>query len=433
VESSVNSERSIVNKSLLHVMPILIAAFILGYIDRQNVAFAKLQMVSALGMTEISYGLGSSLFFIGYILLDIPSALAVHKYGARIWLARIMCSWGVITVLLAFAFTPVHFFVLRFLLGAAEAGFYPGCIYYLTLWFPQAHRVRALGIFTLGAPLGNMLGSLIGGMLLELNGRLGFAGWQWTFIMTGLPAIVVAGALLIWLPRAPKEAKFLSAKEQDILLAAVERETAATATHSSPIAALWDPRVIGFGVVYMLMSTALYGVSYWLPTIVKGFGIGSARNGLVNMVPWGLAIIMLLMLPPRLKTERSVLIAVSAVALIGVICFATSTLVSDHGLRFAAIALGAPCIQVMYPSFWSIATRFFKGARAASSVAVINAIGLLGGFVAQNLMPWMGHLSGSTVAPMLAPAGCLTMLGLLALVGTRTLRSCSKSSVNITP
>jgi MFS family permease len=430
VKSGQNDEQRIVNKALLHIMPVLIVAFILSYIDRQNVAFAKLQMVSALKMTEIGYGLGSSLFFIGYMLFDIPSALAVHKYGARIWLARIMCTWGIITVLLAFTSSPTHFFVLRFLLGVAEAGFYPGCIYYLTLWFPQQHRVRALGIFTLGAPLGNMLGSMIGGALLDLNGKFGFAGWQWTFLMTGLPAILMAGALLFLLPASPGKAQFLSAKERDILLAAVERDTASAATHGDPLAALWDLRVIGFGFVYMLMSTALYGVSYWLPTIVKDFGIGATKNGLINMIPWGMAVIMLLALPPKLKTERAVLRAVSVVALIGLLCFAASTLISNNLWRFAAIALGAPCIQVMYPSFWSITTRFFKGARAASSVAVINAIGLLGGFVAQNLMPWVGHISKSAVMPMLAPAACLASLGSLALLGKRAFETRNEPSLD---
>lgn len=414
-------EQQIIRRSMRHLMPILIAAFIISYIDRQNVAFAKLQMVSALHMTETRYGLGSSLFFIGYIVLDIPSALAVHRYGARLWLARIMGTWGIITVLLGFASSPVHFFVLRFLLGAAEAGFYPGCIYYITLWFPREHRVRALGIFTLGAPLGSMLGSLVGGALLDMNGKLGLAGWQWTFLMTGLPAILMTGALLLWLPSSPREARFLSTEERDILLAAVEKGTADTATHGNPLAALWDVRVIGFGLIYMLMSTAIYGVSYWLPTIVKGFGIGSIRNGLLNMIPWGLAILLLLVLPRRLRGERAVLTAISITALVGLSCFVSSVLAPGHMIRLAAIALGAPCVQVMYPLFWSITTRFFKGARAASSVAVINAIGLLGGFLAQNLMPWVGHATRNAVMPMLAPAACLAILGMLALIGKRTL------------
>jgi MFS family permease len=414
-------EQQIIRRSMRHLMPILIAAFIISYIDRQNVAFAKLQMVSALHMTETGYGLGSSLFFLGYILMDIPSALAVHRYGARLWLARIMGTWGIITVLLGFVSSPVHFFVLRFLLGTAEAGFYPGCIYYLTLWFPREHRVRALGIFTLGAPLGSMLGSIAGGALLDMNGKLGLAGWQWTFLMTGLPAILMTGALLLWLPSNPREARFLSTGEQDILLAAVEKSTAETATHGHPLAALWDARVIGFGLIYMLLSTALYGVNYWLPTIVKDFGIGSTRNGLLNTIPWGLAVLLLLVLPRRLKGERAVLTAISITALAGLLCFVLSAFAHEHVIRLAAIALGAPCVQVMYPLFWSITTRFFKGARTASSVAVINAIGLLGGFLAQNLMPWIGHVTRNVVMPMLAPAACLTILGVLALIGKRTL------------
>jgi MFS family permease len=416
MEVTGKQEEQAIQKSLRHLMPVLILAFVISYIDRQNVAFAKLQMVSALRMTETGYGLGSSLFFIGYILFDVPSSLAVHRYGARLWLARIMGTWGIVTILLAFASSPVHFFVLRFLLGAAEAGFYPGCIYYLTLWFPREHRVKALGLFTLGAPLGSMLGSVAGGALLDLNGKLGLAGWQWTFLMTGLPALLMTGVLLIWLPRSPREARFLSEREQDNLLAAVAKSTPETATHGNPLAALWDARVLGFGMIYMLLSTALYGVNYWLPTIVKGFGISSSRNGLLNMIPWGLAVLLLLALPRRLKGERAVLVALSVSALTGLLCFVSSVLAPGHMVRFSAIAVGAACVQLIYPLFWSITTRFFAGIRAASSVAVINAIGLIGGFLAQNLMPWVGRTTGSQVVPMLVPAACLAVLGLLAMV-----------------
>ena len=422
MDTQPQTEQQIVRRTLRHLMPLLIAAMIISYIDRQNVAFAKLQIVSALRMTETGYGLGSSLFFIGYILFDLPSALGVHRYGARLWLTRIMFTWGIVTILLGFASTPVHFFILRFLLGAAEAGFYPGCIYYMTLWFPQQHRVRALGIFTVGAPLKSMVGSVLGGVLLDLNGKLGLAGWQWTFVMTGLPAIVMAGVLLVYLPKSPREAKFLNVEEQNTLLAAVRRDTPENVTHGNPLSALWDKRVIGFGVVYMFLSTALYGVNYWLPTIVKGFGIGATRNGLINMIPWGLAVLLLLTLPRRLKGERAVLTAISVTALVGLVCFVSSVMAPGNALRFAAIALGAPCVQVMYPLFWSITTRFFRGARAASSVAIINAIGLMGGFLAQNLMPWVGHVTKNAVMPMLAPAACLTILGLVALLGRRVLR-----------
>lgn len=397
-------------------MPVMIAAFILSYIDRQNVAFAKLQMVSDLGMSEVMYGLGSSLFFIGYIFFDVPSALAVHRYGARIWIARIMLTWGVITLLLAATHSIGMFYTLRFLLGAAEAGFYPGSIYYLTLWFPQRYRMRGLGVFTLGAPLGNLLGSLISGPLLELNGKWGLAGWQWIFIATGIPALLMACALLLWLPDGPATATFITINERERLLSALQRDMPENVSHGNPLAAIWDVKALSLGLIYMLILTSLYGVTYWLPTIVKGFGISSRNNGFLNMIPWTAAIILLLVVTPRVRGERAILRFGLISATFGLISFIASTAITRPAVRFAAICVGAPCVQILLPSFWSLATRFFKGARAASSIAVINAVGLLGGFSAQNLMPWVAKLTGSAVMSMMVPATCLTILALLSLI-----------------
>src|SRR5690348_13894617 len=196
-------------KTARRLMPILVLMFLISFIDRQNVGFAKLQMVHSLGMTEAAFGLASSLFFIGYLLFEVPSTLALHRFGARLWLARIMATWGAVTVAMAFTHSMGLFYVFRFALGVAEAGFYPGVIFYLTLWFPQSHRTRMLGFFTLGSALANLLGSLAGGLLLSLDGSLGRAGWQWVFVATGAPAIVVALIALRFLPDSVERAGFL--------------------------------------------------------------------------------------------------------------------------------------------------------------------------------------------------------------------------------
>ena len=206
-------ERAVMSKMARRLLPILVIMFLISFIDRQNVGFAKLQMVHSLHMTEAGFGLASSLFFIGYLLFEVPSTLALHRFGARVWLARIMLTWGAITVLMGFTTSIQVFCGLRFALGVAEAGFYPGVIYYLTLWFPQSYRARVLGIFTLGSALANMLGSLVGGWLLSLDGVGGLAGWQWVFIATGLPAVLVAVAVFKLLPASYREARFLSEPE----------------------------------------------------------------------------------------------------------------------------------------------------------------------------------------------------------------------------
>ena len=428
-------EQQVMRKMAWRLMPLLIVMFLISFIDRQNVGFAKLEMVHALGMTEASYGLGASLFFIGYLIFEVPSTLALHRFGARIWLARIMMTWGVVTVLMAFARSLPVFYSFRFALGVAEAGFYPGVIYYLTQWFPQSYRTKVLGFFTLGSSLANMLGSLVGGLLLTLGGTWGFAGWQWVFIATGIPAILIAFVALKFLPNSVQEAPFLSQQEKDVVIAALKREASDDAKATRPWGALLDPKVLMFALTYMLMSTSLYGVTYWMPTLLKSDGVSSSLNGLLNMIPWALATLLLLWLPGKLKRERVVLKAMSVVAGIGVVCFASSLVLPTASLRFAALCLGGACIPLLYPCFWSLPPRFFSGARAAASVAAINAIGNLGGFAGQNLMPYVGKVAHSHVTPMLVPTACLFALGigtaLAALIGAR--RRMTLESATIRP
>ncbi len=416
VDQQPAEERDVMSKIARRLMPILVVMFLISFIDRQNVGFAKLQMVHSLNMTETAFGLASSLFFIGYLLFEVPSTLALHRYGARVWLARIMLTWGLITVLMGFTTSMKVFCGLRLALGVAEAGFYPGVIYYLTLWFPQSYRARVLGIFTLGSALANMLGSLVGGWLLSLNGVWGLAGWQWVFIATGLPAVLVGIAVFRLLPASYQEARFLNEREKEIVAAAHEREKPEHAEHAQPWKALLDPRVMLFAATYMLMSTSLYGVTYWLPTLVKSFGVSSSVNGLLSMLPWALAVLLLLWLPSKLRRAKSILRTMAIVAALGTLSFLLSLLLPSTPLRFIALVLGGACIPLLYPCFWSMPPRYFTGARAAASVAAINSIGNLGGFFGQNLMPLAGKLTGTAFGPMIVPIVCLAVLGLGVVV-----------------
>lgn len=415
---TVSREQALMRRLGWRLMPLLILLFLTSFIDRQNVGFAKLQMLTDLHMSEAAYGLGASLFFIGYLLFEVPSALGLQRYGARIWLARIICTWGLVTILLAFTSSTAMFYVLRFLLGVAEAGFYPGAIFYITIWFPKSYRIRMLGFFTLGSTLGNMLGGLINGPLLDLNGTLGFAGWQWVFIGSGIPAVLLTFAVLAYLPSSPETASFLTDEDRKLLAAAHAREPSTATTHGRPWAALWDPRVLGFALIYMLMSTSLYGVTYWLPTVVRSFGVTSTVNGLLNMIPWGIGAVLLMILPGYLRHDRVVFRAAALITLLGMACFTASVLLTDHTQRFIALAIGGPCISLLYPCFWSLPPRFFSGARAAASIAAINSIGNLGGFFAQNLMPWVGEKTHSTGGPMLVPAACLAVLCIGAITAS---------------
>ncbi|MGN6086094.1 MFS transporter [Trinickia sp.] len=404
------------SKMARRLLPILVVMFLIAFIDRQNVGFAKLQMVHSLHLSEAAFGLASSLFFIGYLLFEVPSTLALHRFGARVWLARIMLTWGAITILMGFTTSMQTFCGLRFALGVAEAGFYPGVIYYLTLWFPQSYRARVLGIFTLGSALANMLGSLVGGWLLSLSGVFGLAGWQWVFIATGLPAVLVAVMVFKVLPASFREARFLSEQEKRIVAAALEREKPEHAEHTQPWKALLDPRVMLFAATYMLMSTSLYGVTYWLPTLVKSFGVSSRMNGVLSMLPWALSVVLLVYLPAKLRRAKSLLRAIAIVAACGMLGFLLSLVLPTTPLRFVALVLGGACIPLLYPCFWSMPPRYFTGARAAASVAAINSIGNLGGFFGQNLMPFAGKATGTAFGPMIVPIVCLALLCLGASV-----------------
>ncbi|MGH6862383.1 MAG: MFS transporter, partial [Phyllobacterium sp.] len=361
-------EAQLIARITWRIMPMIIGLYLCAIIDRSNIGFAKLQMIDELGLTEVGFALGSSLFFFSYVLVEIPSALAAYRFGARIWLARIAFTWGLLTVALAFSYSGVSFYAIRFLLGAAEGGLYPAAIFYLTLWFPQRHRARAVGLLTLGSAFGNMLSALIAGPLLDMHGFAGMSGWQWVFIITGIPPILLSVIVLKYLPNEPAQATFLSARDKRWL----NDNRSEPEHHGSPLAAVVDPHVLGLAAVYTLINISLFGVIYWLPTVIKSFGATGTQNGLLNAVPWALAAVLLLILPRRLQTERSVITATTIITLIGVCCFVAATMLPSNTLRFVAMAIGTPCISILFPCFWFFPSKLFKGARAATGIAVIN-------------------------------------------------------------
>ncbi|MGF6602695.1 sugar phosphate permease [Paraburkholderia sp. GAS448] len=429
-------ESRLINRLALRLMPLLGLLYLVAYIDRSNISFAKLQMLGSLGLSEVAYGLGASLFFIGYLLFEVPSNVLLHKYGAPRWMARIMLTWGVVTVLLAFTTNAPMFYVLRFLLGASEAGLYPGVIYYLTLWFPARHRVRMLGYFTVGSSLGNMVGAPICGYLLDKGGLAGLQGWQLVFIVTGLPSILLTFVVLFLLPASPREARFLSDGEKTWLTNALETDRASmqknVSGHSSLLSVLTEPRVIGMALYYMMLSISVYGVSYWLPTLVKGFGVSNTTNGLLNIIPWLLATIVLAWLPSKLRAGNRALAAMLVSALLGVLFFLSSVFLPTNTLRFVALCFGAPCLYLLIPCFWTLPSKFLFGVRAAAGIAAINSLGNIGGFIAQNLVPAVRQATGSVRAPMLIPAACLLVFATITALITRR-NSAARQQLDGTP
>jgi MFS family permease len=422
---------ALMRRIMWRIMPLMVGMMMLSVVDRSNVSYAKLQMVTGLGMSETTYGLASSLFFIGSLAFEVPSALAAHRFGARLWFARILLTWGLLTVLLGFTFSGSLFAAGRFLIGAAEAGAYPGIIFYLTLWFPKRYRVQAIALMTIGSPLGNMFGSLFGGLLLNLDGTLGLAGWQWVFIATGVPAVLLFALIVKYLPNGPQDAGFISDREKSWLAGELSRGEISQTLHTNPLRVLLDWRVWWFSLVYSMITLALYCVIYWLPTVVKGFGASSTQNGVLNALPWALVALVLLWIPRHLREHRNVLIGMALIALCGAAAFLTSTMLPENSMRYVAFVAGTPCISLMFPCFWYLPSQIFKGAHAAAAMAAITTLGSFGGFLSQNLMPWVAQWSGSALAAMSVPATSLALLAVSALIMLATWRV--KPSVRFDP
>lgn len=406
------ADRALMTKLLWRLMPLLVASMVISTIDRGNIGFAKLDMREDLGFSEAIFALGSSLFYVGYVLFEIPSAMASYRYGARVWFARIMVTWAITTLWLAFTKSAVSFYLLRFLLGAAEAGLYPALIFYLTLWFPVQERGRAMGVLTLGSAFGNGLSAIISGSLLEMNGVMNITGWQWVFIVTGLMPLITTVLMLMYLPSKVSEAKFLNAEEKQCVSELVETQGATG--HGSIWSVLLQGRVWVFGALYGVLLGSVYGVNYWMPTVLKEFGISSSLNGLMIGIPWAIDAVLLMLIMPKLKSGRSLSVALLWLSLIAVVAFGSAALVGGLAIKGAALLVGIPAISLSIACFWTIPVRYFTGAHSAAAIGAISTIGNLGGVVTLNLMPSIAKSLGSPAYALLVPSIGMTALALWA-------------------
>ncbi|WP_037081415.1 MFS transporter [Neorhizobium vignae] len=415
-------EKELISKIVWRLMPFLGILYLIAYIDRQNVSYAKLEMVGALGMSEYAYGLGASLFFIGYFLFEVPSNLFLNRFGASRWFARIMITWGIVTVALAYTQNATMFYILRFLLGVAEAGFFPGVLYLLTLWFPKDYRGRMVGLFMIFSALANAVGAPIGGMLLDLNGLLGHEGWQWVFLATGIPAVLAGIVTFFYLDDTPEKAKFLTEDEKRWLRDRLARENSGMEEHAdNGFKALVNPRVLLMALCYIGFPLAAYGLSYWLPTIVRGFGVSNTTNGFINIIPWVIVALALWVVPAAADRAESKTPYIVGPAFVGAICLALSAIVTSPILQFTFLCVAAAGIFAGQPVFWSLPSRFLRGAGAAAGIAAINSVGNLGGFIAQNVVPWIRDSTGNNILPMVFLAICLAVAGVLVIIVARML------------
>lgn len=375
-------EQRIVGLLTRKLIPFLALIYVVAYIDRSVVGFAKLHMNAAVGIGDAAYGLGAGLFFIGYFLCEVPSNLALERFGARRWFARILFTWGVITMAMALVSGPTSFYVLRFLLGAAEAGLYPGILYFLTKWFPVRHRARIIGLLVLAQPVALIITGPIAGWLLSVPGPFGLSSWQTLFVLSGLPATLLCLPTLRILPESPAQAAWLAPADR----AWIERELAADQTayalksHGNPLKALKDIRVLLLALLFLPFPLSIYGLSLWLPTIIKQFGVSDATTGLLSAVPYLFAVVGLYLVPRHSdrKGERYGHIAV--VSALAALTMAASAWCQAPALQFFFICLTAFSIYSIQAVVWALPGQFLTGASAAVGIATINSLANLGGY-----------------------------------------------------
>ncbi len=411
----------IVRRATARLIPILLLMYVLAFLDRSNLGFAKEQFQADTGISDAAYALGAGIFFIGYAVFEVPSNMMMRRVGAKIWLARIMVTWGIISAFMAFAHNEVTFYILRVLLGIAEAGFFPGVILFLTYWVPAQFRGRVNGLFYFGAPLAFILGGPLSGGLIELDGLFGLRGWQLMFLVTGAVTVVVGIVAFFYLDNGPETATWLSEAERARLRAVLEAEDSGKEQVSprGGLRALVNPKVLYFGLIYFTIQSSVYGVTFYLPTLIAaltGTKVG-LEVGLLTAIPWAcaiVAVIVLTRLADRTGRRRWVASATLAAAGIGILAAAATT---NPVLGLFGLSLAASGFIAVQPVFWTLPTSFLVGGAAASGIALINSLGSLGGFVAPILKNFVDSTLGSGAG--LVALAAIAIVGAALLVTSR--------------
>ncbi|MBW8709156.1 MAG: MFS transporter [Alphaproteobacteria bacterium] len=401
---------SILPKLHLRLMPVLLMMYVMAFLDRANVSFAKAGLAADAGIGNAAFAFGASIFFVGYALLEVPSNLALHRFGARAWMARIMITWGIVSAANAFVTGPNSFYAVRFLLGMTEAGFFPGVIYYMTYWYPTAARARSVGLFYYGAPLALTFGGPISGQLVA-HEAFGLHGWQVMFLIEGLLASLGGVAVLFLLHDRPEQAPWLNADEK-IVLGAALAEDEDVREHPGVLRALRDGRVLYLALVYFLVEMGFYGLTFYLPTQVArllGTSIG-LEVGLVTSLPWICALIAVTIVPSWCDARGNARGIGALTAALAGIALAVSALTPSPLVALIALCVAAAGLIVSPALFWTLPTRLLGGAAAAGGIALINSIGNLGGFAAPNLRAWLEEIFANNSAGLLG-------LGMVCVIG----------------
>jgi MFS family permease len=410
--------RAAVAKVKRHILPLFVVMFIVNYIDRVNIGFVRSHLEADLGIGVAAYGLGAGLFFIGYALFEVPSNILLKRFGARVWLTRIMLTWGLVASAMAFIQDETGFYVLRFLLGVAEAGFFPGVVYYFTLWLPAAERGKAMAIFLSGSAIASILSGPISGALLQLDG-LGWRGWQWMFFIEGMASVVLCGGVWFWLDSLPADARWLRPEERTALTACIEdeqrrrREAAGEPAGRAGLRLLLDPQILLFCFLYFSISLTIYGATFWLPSIIQQMGdLGDFEVGLFNSIPWLISVAAMYAfasLAARFKWQQAWASSAFFIAALGMALSITGGPV----FTFVAICFAAIGFKAASSLFWPIPQGYLDARIAAPVIALINSVGSLGGFVAPTAFGLFEARTGSIRGGLLSLAVVAVIAGLL--------------------
>src|SRR5436190_2254234 len=414
--ASVHISAVTLRKVTWRLFPFLFVLYVIAWLDRVNVGFAGLEMNTDLGFSSTVFGFGSGIFFLGYCLFEIPSNIILERVGARLWISRIMVTWGLVSAGLMFVRTPAAFYLLRFLLGVAEAGFFPGVIYYLSLWYPAAHRARAIAVFMTAVPVTGLIGGPLSGALLELNGLHGLAGWQWLFLLEGLPAVILGASVLFYLKDRPETTHWLTPAERDWLVETLVAERQAGALRPNIRVALTDTTVWRLGIIFLLVAAGFYGYSFWAPLIIKSLtGLSNFKIGLVLGAISAVTIVGMLLNGYHSdrtgERPRHIALPLLLMALGLVGC----ALVRQPVLAIAALALIPLGHCASYGPFWSMPTQFFTGAAAAAGIALVTMIANVGSFAGPTLIGILKTRTGTHTTAFLLLGGLAVVAAFLAL------------------
>jgi MFS transporter, ACS family, tartrate transporter len=409
-------ESAIYAKLRRRLLPFLFVLYVVAYLDRINVGFAALQMNRELGLSEAIFGFGAGIFFIGYFVLELPSNLVLQKLGARIWISRIMISWGVVASAMMFTRGARSFYLLRFLLGAAEAGFFPGIIFYLTHWFPSRERARAVSLFMTATQIAGVVGGPLSGVLLAINGVWRLAGWQWLFLAEGMPAVILGVAAARYLPDTPEHAPWLNSAERSLLRARLALERERRGSNHTLRAALGSGTVWLLALLYFAIVFGHYGIALWLPQILKGLGgMSDLRVGMLSAVPFLTAAIVMVIVAKHSDSnqERRWHLALSAFG--GAIALVASAAARSPWVSLLTISLAAAGISSTAGPFWTLPVGFLDGTAAAAGIALINSTGNLAGFVGPSVVGLIRQITGSFAGGLLVMALAVMSAGVIAL------------------